>query len=425
MADLQREQELKRCGWTFVRVRESSFYLDRERALVPIWAELDRLGIAPFGGPGSDGTAHSTPATRSDSPHESLLPTPTGGPGLAPASQAELRSPKPRVVDALVEEADRGSASALQEEPIEAVEPIGIGQVTRDVDDPAASARSAPRASELKAPNDEARELLLQMAGRAPLSSAKVAEILVIGREEARAILNAMALDGSLVRTGQSRGHRYVLPGWSEVTRHDGHSPVTDASGPSTATRPSRNLVVGPEQRSAVLRAAKYRALTNEVVRNLLNVDASTAFEILTALVEDGKLRRKGQGRGTHYVLPKPTNRPPPQAVLTQQINRDEVATSFEREMASICRRAEREIGYRPSYLLRMLNERGAVGSAQQLLQPGPLAHGFTSLWERRRLDLTVESLVLEPRFSCLFSEQELEVARNRLERASSRRGQR
>ncbi|MGB2720153.1 MAG: AAA domain-containing protein, partial [Rhodococcus sp. (in: high G+C Gram-positive bacteria)] len=47
LADLQREQELKRCGWTFWRVRESEYYLDRDAALESLWATLARLGIKP------------------------------------------------------------------------------------------------------------------------------------------------------------------------------------------------------------------------------------------------------------------------------------------------------------------------------------------------------------------------------------------
>jgi hypothetical protein len=41
---------------------------------------------------------------------------------------------------------------------------------------------------------------------------------------------------------------------------------------------------------------------------------------------------------------------------------------------------------------------------------------GFAELWERGRLDLTVEALVAEPKFSELFSENEIAVARRRLE---------
>lgn len=47
LADLQREQELKRCGWTFWRVRESEYHLDREAALETLWTTLARLGIDP------------------------------------------------------------------------------------------------------------------------------------------------------------------------------------------------------------------------------------------------------------------------------------------------------------------------------------------------------------------------------------------
>lgn len=47
IADLEREQELKRCGWTFWRVRESEYYLDPKAALSSLWDTLDNLGIAP------------------------------------------------------------------------------------------------------------------------------------------------------------------------------------------------------------------------------------------------------------------------------------------------------------------------------------------------------------------------------------------
>ncbi|MGW4086237.1 AAA domain-containing protein [Streptomyces sp. NPDC004822] len=42
-----RQRDLERVDWTFVRIRGSRFHLDREQALAPLWAELDRLGIEP------------------------------------------------------------------------------------------------------------------------------------------------------------------------------------------------------------------------------------------------------------------------------------------------------------------------------------------------------------------------------------------
>lgn len=46
-ADLDRERELRRVGWEFWRVRASEFAFDPERALRPLWPELDLRGIAP------------------------------------------------------------------------------------------------------------------------------------------------------------------------------------------------------------------------------------------------------------------------------------------------------------------------------------------------------------------------------------------
>ncbi len=47
VADLLREQELRRCGWVFWRVRESEFYLDPDAALSSLWPALSSAGIEP------------------------------------------------------------------------------------------------------------------------------------------------------------------------------------------------------------------------------------------------------------------------------------------------------------------------------------------------------------------------------------------
>ncbi|MGN9846523.1 AAA domain-containing protein [Nonomuraea sp. H19] len=45
--DIRREQELRRAGWELWRLRESDFSLDPNRALKPLWRELDSRGIKP------------------------------------------------------------------------------------------------------------------------------------------------------------------------------------------------------------------------------------------------------------------------------------------------------------------------------------------------------------------------------------------
>lgn len=46
-SDMERERELRRCGWEFWRVRESEFELDPDAALEDLWEALDRRGVKP------------------------------------------------------------------------------------------------------------------------------------------------------------------------------------------------------------------------------------------------------------------------------------------------------------------------------------------------------------------------------------------
>lgn len=47
--DMGRQRDLERCGWTFWRVRGSTFYRDPATALKGLWSALDRRGIRPDG----------------------------------------------------------------------------------------------------------------------------------------------------------------------------------------------------------------------------------------------------------------------------------------------------------------------------------------------------------------------------------------
>lgn len=87
----------------------------------------------------------------------------------------------------------------------------------------------------------------------------------------------------------------------------------------------------------------------------------------------------------------------------------------FERAMHSIYDRARKEANYSAKYFLRMLAEHGALGTARRLLRTPAVSDGFAALWERGRLDLTVEVLVIDTRYADLFTEEELETTRQRL----------
>jgi len=75
-------------------------------------------------------------------------------------------------------------------------------------------------------------------------------------------------------------------------------------------------------------------------------------------------------------------------------------------------------IGHPPVVLIQMLRQRHAVEVAKQLVVSGTIQQGFLKMREIGRLDLSIESLMLQPRFAGLFSPRELDAARWRLEQA-------
>lgn len=93
----------------------------------------------------------------------------------------------------------------------------------------------------------------------------------------------------------------------------------------------------------------------------------------------------------------------------------NELESSFHAAMLDLYRRALNEVNYRASYFHQMVETFGGVSAARKLLAATRPTEGFTALWERGRLDLTVEATVLDPRFAPLFTEDELDTARERL----------
>ena len=83
--------------------------------------------------------------------------------------------------------------------------------------------------------------------------------------------------------------------------------------------------------------------------------------------------------------------------------------------MHEIYRKAKVEAGYNASVFLRMLLDRGPLETAHFLIHTSKPSDGFTALWERHRLDLTVEAHVLQGRFEELFTDEERELCRQRL----------
>ena len=92
-----------------------------------------------------------------------------------------------------------------------------------------------------------------------------------------------------------------------------------------------------------------------------------------------------------------------------------ELQKRFHAAMVDVYVRAKSEAGYTASRFLSMITEQGGYEAARTLLHASSISDGYTALWERKRLDLTVEAVILKPEWHNLFSEQERNIARERL----------
>jgi hypothetical protein len=97
------------------------------------------------------------------------------------------------------------------------------------------------------------------------------------------------------------------------------------------------------------------------------------------------------------------------------EVTMDDLEGQFHEEMLNIYRRAKSEAGYPASIFLKMVVERGGLETAKYLLHTSDVSDGYTALWERGRLDLTVEAVMLDLKWHPLFSDQERQVAIDRL----------
>ncbi len=84
--------------------------------------------------------------------------------------------------------------------------------------------------------------------------------------------------------------------------------------------------------------------------------------------------------------------------------------------MRQIYLQAKKECGYNASRFLQMISNVGGLKAAKQLIRKDGGTDGFTTLWEHGRLDLSVEAHVLKPEYAGLFSDDERQLCRERLE---------
>lgn len=87
----------------------------------------------------------------------------------------------------------------------------------------------------------------------------------------------------------------------------------------------------------------------------------------------------------------------------------------FHRAVLDICEAVKRDYQYTDEAFLKLVETEGGVAAAKQVIALRGGGGMFARLRECGRLDLTVEALVLLPRFEALFTPMERELCRVRL----------
>lgn len=94
-----------------------------------------------------------------------------------------------------------------------------------------------------------------------------------------------------------------------------------------------------------------------------------------------------------------------------------DIERKFHNAMIDIYRKADKEYGYKATRFLQMLGEKGGVKTAKELISKDGGTEGFLKLWQFGRLDLSIEALVQQEEFRELFTNEELIMCKERLQK--------
>ena len=93
----------------------------------------------------------------------------------------------------------------------------------------------------------------------------------------------------------------------------------------------------------------------------------------------------------------------------------------FQKEMIQKMAQAKIECKYNPTRFNQMIARYGGVETAKRLIggciRTGTLSEGYTTLLMAGRTDLTLEDSVCDPKYSALFTKEEITVCRKLLGR--------
>jgi len=92
------------------------------------------------------------------------------------------------------------------------------------------------------------------------------------------------------------------------------------------------------------------------------------------------------------------------------------LATDFDQEMVRIYLTAKKEVKYNAARFFQMLQNHRGVNTAKILINYHNVSEGYVALYERGRLDLTVEAMIYNnQKWHPLFNENEIQICKQRL----------
>ncbi len=160
--------------------------------------------------------------------------------------------------------------------------------------------------------------------------------------------------------------------------------------------------------------------LSGKAEKVFKGVSTSVGKLIRVVVVEDGKSGSK-TARGTSFdpMLWQVSEGP-----KDLQMTRTNIAafakgseSEFTERMLRIYEDAKSQLGYVANYLRRKIVDDGGLAAARHWLRADKdPTEGFARLVRQNRMDISVEAVVLNPRWSHFFAEGELDVARSRLD---------
>ena len=101
---------------------------------------------------------------------------------------------------------------------------------------------------------------------------------------------------------------------------------------------------------------------------------------------------------------------------MSNDHNLRELENQFHKAMLGVYESALRECGHNATRFLQMVGNHGGLQAAKILLHTPGFQYGFKELWKCGCLRLTMEALVIQPQFSVLFTKEEIQIAKNRLQ---------